>query len=257
MAGPRIETAGGEGSAGPGAAPAAVPAERAPAIGPAIELDGLIRAYGERVVLRDVSLMLHPGRTLLVLGPNGAGKSTLLRVLATLLRPHGGRVRVLGRELPREGWAVRGRLGLVAHEPLLYRDLSGRENLRYHARLFETPLSRVDELLERVGMARRADEPVRTLSRGMVQRLAVCRALLHRPQLLLLDEPLAHLDPGAAELVEPLIGRGAGATRVLTSHDPASALAEADTVLGLRDGLPAVVAPADQIDPARVRELYR
>src|ERR687887_1046824 len=102
----------------------------------AVELDGLRRAYGERVVLRDVSLTLVPGRTLLVLGPNGAGKSTLLRVLATLLRPHGGRVRVLGRELPREGWAVRGRLGLVAHEPLLYRDLSGRENLRYQARLF-------------------------------------------------------------------------------------------------------------------------
>src|SRR5919197_3900351 len=192
----------------------------------AVELDGLHRAYGERVVLRDVSLTLVPGRTLLVLGPNGAGKSTLLRVLATLLRPQGGRVRVLGRELPREGWAVRGRLGLMAHEPLLYRDLSGHENLRYHARLFGTAPSRVDELLERVGMAGRADEPVRTLSRGMVQRLAVCRAVLHRPELLLLDEPLANLDPGAAELVEPLIGRAAGATRVLTSHDPASVLAE-------------------------------
>jgi heme exporter protein A len=223
----------------------------------AVELRGLTRAYGERVVLRDVTLTLQPGRTLLVLGPNGAGKSTLLRVLATLLRPHGGRVRVLGRELPREGWAVRGRLGLVAHEPLLYRDLSGRENLRYHARLFRTPLSRVDELLERVGMAGRADEPVRTLSRGMVQRLAVCRAVLHRPELLLLDEPLDNLDPGAAELVEPLIGRAAGATRVLTSHDPATALAEADDVLGLRDGRPAVLAPAHQIDPARIGELYR
>src|SRR5947208_6901337 len=171
------------------AGPASDTAAVSPAVeaAPAVELDGLARSYGERAVLRDLSFRLEAGRTLLVLGPNGAGKSTLLRVLATLLRPHGGRVRVLGRELPREGWAVRGRLGLVAHEPLLYRDLSGRENLRYHARLFGTPLSRVDELLERVGMAGRADEPVRTLSRGMVQRLAVCRAVLHRPELLLLD----------------------------------------------------------------------
>ena len=224
---------------------------------PAVELDGLGRAYGERVVLRDVTLALEPGRTLLVLGPNGAGKSTLLRILATLLRPHAGRARVLAHELPREGWAVRGRIGLLAHEPLLYRDLSGRENLRYQARLFGAPEARVGELLERVGMARRADEPVRTLSRGMVQRLAICRTVLHRPELLLLDEPLANLDPAAAELVEPLIGRRAGATRLLTSHDPAGALEEADEVLGLRDGRPALLAPATALDAAALRELYR
>src|SRR5436305_4553326 len=130
MAGPVAEGARG-GVAATGAGEAAAPSatfEAGHLAVPAVELDGLRRAYGERVVLRDVTLTLQPGRTLLVLGPNGAGKSTLLRVLATLLRPHGGRVRVLGRELPREGWAVRGRLGLVAHEPLLYRDLSGREN---------------------------------------------------------------------------------------------------------------------------------
>jgi heme exporter protein A len=225
--------------------------------GPAIELAGLGRSYGERVVLRDLSLTLEPGRTLLVLGPNGAGKSTLLRILATLLRPHAGRARVLGHEVPRDGWAVRGRVGLLAHDPLLYRDLSGRENLRYQARLFGVPAERVDALLERVGLAARADEPVRTLSRGMAQRLAVCRAVLHEPELLLLDEPLANLDPAAAELVEPLIGRSSGATRLLTSHDPAGALAEADDVLGLRDGRAALQAPASAVDPAAIRELYR
>jgi heme exporter protein A len=148
-------------------------------------------------------------------------------------------------------------VGLLAHDPLLYRDLSGRENLRYHARLFGAPAERVEALLERVGLAGRADEPVRTLSRGMTQRLAVCRAVLHEPELLLLDEPLANLDPAAAELVEPLIGRSSGTTRLLTSHDPAGALAEADEVLGLRDGRAALQAPASAVDPAAIRELYR
>ena len=115
----------------------------------------------------------------------------------------------------------------------LYRDLTGRENLRYHADLHRIGHDRVDELLDAVQMRGRAEDPVRTLSRGMVQRLAVCRAVLHRPALLLLDEPRASLDPGAGELIEPLIGRAAGATRVLTSHDPQAALAEADLALGL------------------------
>ena len=101
----------------------------------ALELVGLERRYGERTALADVTLSLERGATLVVFGPNGAGKSTLLRVLAGLLRPHEGTVRVLGHRLPEEDWAVRGRIGLLGHEPLLYRDLTGRENLRYHASL--------------------------------------------------------------------------------------------------------------------------
>ena len=208
---------------------------------PAIELRGLTRHFGERTALRDVSVRVAAGATLAVLGHNGAGKSTLLRILATLLRPQGGEVTVLGEPLPSRAFAVRGRLGLLAHEPLLYRDLSGRENLHYHARLHGAAPERVQEVLEAVGMERRADEPVRTLSRGMVQRLAVCRAVLHEPKLLLLDEPKANLDPAASDLVEPLIGRAAGLTRVLTSHDPQAALAEADLVLGLKQGRAAFV----------------
>jgi heme exporter protein A len=225
--------------------------------GPAIELEGLGRSYGERPALRDVSLRLGIGETLVVLGPNGAGKSTLLRVLATLLRPHAGSVRVFGHSLPREGWAARGRIGLLGHEPLLYRDLTGRENLRYNARLHDVPADRVDALLEQVGMAGRADEPLRLLSRGMVQRLAVCRAVLHEPELLLLDEPLANLDPAAAELVQPLIGRASEATRVVTSHDPGGAPAEADRVVGLRDGRVAAEGPAGDVPAAELEALYR
>jgi heme exporter protein A len=207
-------------------------------------------------VLRNVSLQVPAGSTLAVLGRNGAGKSTLLRILATLLRPHAGEVLVFGEALPRRGFAVRGRLGLLAHDPLLYRDLSGRENLSYHARLHGVTPDRIEQLLDAVGMRERADEPVRLLSRGLVQRLAVCRTVLHAPSLLLLDEPLANLDPAATELVGPLIGRRSGATRVLTSHDPQAALAEADVVLGLEDGRTAFVTTPDKVDAAAVKRLY-
>jgi heme exporter protein A len=224
---------------------------------PAVALRDLGRAYGDRVALSGVTLELPQGATLAVFGANGAGKTTLLRVLATLLRPHTGAARVLGRELPREGWAVRGRIGLLGHEPLLYRDLTAAENLRFHARLHDVAPARADELLEAVGMTRRADEPVRALSRGMAQRVAICRALLHEPELLLLDEPLANLDPGAAGAVEPLLGRASGAARVLISHDVEHGLAEADLVLGLRAGRPELLAPASAVTAADVRGLYR
>jgi heme exporter protein A len=209
------------------------------------------------MALADISVDLHAGATLVVFGPNGAGKSTLLRVLATLLRPTGGDARVLGSALPERGHEVRGRVGFLGHEALLYRDLTGRENLRYHARLHGVADERIGALLERVHMSARADEPLRTLSRGMVQRLAVCRAVLHDPELLLLDEPRSHLDPAAAELVEPLIGRAAQRTRVVASHDPAGGLAEADVVLGLRAGRPGFVAPAAEVDAERIGALYR
>jgi heme exporter protein A len=223
----------------------------------AIELADLGRAYGERVALAGVTLSLEEGETLAVFGSNGAGKTTLLRILATLLRPHAGDARVLGCTLPREAWKARGRIGLLGHEPLLYRDLSARENLRFHARLHDVPAARAQALLEAVGLERRADEPVRSLSRGMAQRVAICRAVLHEPELLLLDEPFANLDPGAAAAVSPLIGRDAGAARVLISHDVEAGLAEADLVLGLRAGRPALLAPAGDVRPDQLRELYR
>ncbi len=236
----------------------------------ALLLEGLTRHYGEREALSDVSLSVQEGQTLVVFGPNGAGKTTLLRVLATLLRPHAGSVRVLGSQLPDEAWAVRGRVGLLGHEPLLYRELTARENLRFHARLYGVDDERVQELLEAVAITSRAGEPLRTLSRGMVQRVAVARAVLHDPELLLLDEPYANLDPAAVELVAPLIGAranpgntggadGAGGvrTRVICSHDPGGGLAEADVVLGLRAGQPALLCAAGDVGPEEIAELYR
>lgn len=202
----------------------------------AIELAGVSRAYGDRVVLRDVSVSVPAGATLAVFGANGSGKTTLLRIVAGLLRAQRGRV------------SVDGRIGLLGHEPMLYRDLSIRQNLEFHARLHGVAFARIDALLERVGMRARADEPVRTLSRGMTQRVAVARCVLHEPEILLLDEPYANLDPGARELVAPLLG---GGTRVLISHDVDSGLAEADVAIGLRGARAVPVA-----DAAAVRELY-
>jgi heme exporter protein A len=222
-----------------------------------IELEGLVRRYGEREALSDVSLSLPAGGTLVVFGPNGAGKTTLLRVLSTLLRPHSGEVTVLDRRLPRDAWAVRGRVGLLGHEPLLYRELTARENLRFHARLHDLSAERVEERLAAVSLTDRAEEPLKTLSRGMVQRVAVARATLHDPELLLLDEPWANLDPAARELIEPLIGASARRTRVISSHDPSGGLSEADLVLGLRAGRPALLREADRVDPDEIAELYR
>ena len=222
-----------------------------------IHATNIRKTFGQYVALENLELKVPTGRLVALLGPSGSGKTTLLRVLASLLRPHAGVVDVLGRSLPDEAWAVRGRVGLLGHEPLLYRELSARENLRFHARLHGVGEERVEELLGAVRMRERAKEPLRTLSRGMVQRLAIARAVLHDPELLLLDEPRANLDPAASELVEPLIGASSRRTRVISSHDPGGGLHEADLVLGLRDGRPALRRKAGDVDSAEIAELYR
>jgi heme exporter protein A len=218
-----------------------------------IELAGLERRYGERTALSGVTVSVPPGATLAVFGSNGAGKTTLLRVLAALLKPHAGTAEVLGSKLPDEAWKVRGKVGYVGHESLLYRDLSVRQNLLFHARLHGVPAEKVDDAIAAVGLPARASDPVRELSRGMVQRAAVARATLHQPQLLLLDEARANLDPAAAASLEPLIGRPSGRTRVVVSHDVEGTLAEADLALGLRGGRQVFAGKADA---KQVRELY-
>ncbi len=239
-------TSSGAGGDGPGAR--------------ALVADDLSLAYGDRWVLRRLSLALPRGQTLAVIGPNGAGKSTLLRIVATLLRPTEGRLAVLGCELPREAWRLRGRIGYLGHQSLLYRDLGAEENLRFHARLFGLPgggADRIAELLERVGLAHRAGTRVGEMSAGMVQRLAVCRAVLHEPEILALDEPLANLDPAAAETVAPLIGASSGRSRILVTHDVGAALTGADRVLALaRDGSVAFEGEAAAIDAERARSVY-
>jgi heme exporter protein A len=228
---------------------------------PAVAVRGLWREFGDRAVLRDVSVELGGGGTLTVLGPNGAGKTTLLRVLATLLRPNAGQVSVLGCALPGQAWKARGRIGYLGHRPLLYRDLTCAENLRFHARLHGLAgdtAGRIAKLLDAVRMSRWADHVVRSLSAGMVQRVEVCRAVLHQPELLLLDEPGSHLDPEAAALVEQLVGRESGRSRVLVTHDVDTALAEGDVVLALRaGGGVAYEGPASGLSAGDARAIYR
>jgi len=213
---------------------------------PAVSVAALRRDYGERTALAGVGFELARGETMLVLGPNGAGKTTLLRILATLLRPSGGEVKAFGCAIPDEAWKLRGRIGFLGHEPLLYRDLSGRENLRFHARLHgmrgEAAEAGIAELLTAVGMEHRAEDRVAELSAGMRQRLAICRCVLHEPELLLLDEPDSNLDAEGRELARGLIGPGAERTRVIVSHDPERFRSEAEQVLELEAGGTVVAA---------------
>lgn len=223
----------------------------------AVSVSNLSRYYGDRAALEDVSFDIRLGDTLVVFGANGAGKSTLLRILATLLRPHEGTLRVLGEELPRDSWAVRGRIGLIGHDAMVYRDLTARENLIFVAKLNNVSTDQVDEMLERVELDTRADEPVRNFSKGMMQRLSTARALLPQPELLLLDEPRANLDPGAALLLDPFIGAARHRTRVIVTHDIDYGLEQADVAIGLKRGRTEWLQPADRVTPNEARRLYK
>ena len=237
------------------AGPATVPGGDASGV----HATALRRAYGDRPVLRDVRLTLARGQTLSVIGPNGAGKTTLLRILATLLRPGGGELEVLGHPIPADSWRLRGRIGYLGHDPSLYRDLTVAENLRFHARLHRLAdaAGQIASALETAELTTRADELVRNLSAGLAQRAAACRAVLHAPELLLLDEPTAHLDPEASTRLEPLVGPAPGRTRVVVTHDVDAALGDADRVLALRrDGSVAYEGAASGLSAGDARTVY-
>ncbi|HLE23454.1 MAG TPA: heme ABC exporter ATP-binding protein CcmA [Anaerolineales bacterium] len=188
-----------------------------------IDIRSLVKTFGLKPVLRGLNLHLEAGEFVALLGPNGAGKTTLLRILASLARPSLGEVRLAGHRLPGEAAAVRRILGVVSHQPLLYGDLTAEENLRFYARLYSLPQAkrRIDEILEMVGLDRRRRDRVREYSRGMQQRLAIGRAVLHDPLILLFDEPHTGLDQEASAMLDGVLRQvaGRGRTVLMTSHD--------------------------------------
>jgi heme exporter protein A len=208
--------------------------------GSVLEARGLSRSFGRVRVLREVSLALAPGEALAVAGPNGAGKTTLLRLLAGLMRPTAGEIRILGRLLLGDGAEVRRAVGLVSHQSLLYDDLTLVENLTFAARLYGLPRPRESALaaLESAGLASRAGESPRRLSRGLAQRAAIARAMLHQPRLLLLDEPFTSLDAASAErLREELRRRLAdGLGLVIVTHHLAEVWTVATRIAVLVEG---------------------
>jgi heme exporter protein A len=192
-----------------------------------IEVRKLVKRFGLKTVLRGLDFQAQPGEFVALLGPNGAGKTTFLRILSSLSRPSIGEVRIAGFQLPSQAAAVRNRLGVVSHQPLLYGDLTAEENLRFYGRMYsvENLDARIGEVLELVGLEPRRRDLVRNFSRGMQQRLAIGRAVLHDPDVMLFDEPYTGLDQDASSMLDDVLRTvaGKGRTVVMTSHDLARA----------------------------------
>ena len=188
-----------------------------------ISVHKLVKRFGMKTVLRGLDFEVQPGEFVALLGPNGAGKTTFLRILSSLSRPSLGAVSVAGYRLPDQAAAVRARLGVVSHLPLLYGDLTAEENLRFFGRMYgvSNMEPRITEVLEMIGLASRRRDLVRTFSRGMQQRLAIGRAVFHDPDVMLFDEPYTGLDQDASAMLDDVLRSVAakGRTVVMTSHD--------------------------------------
>jgi heme ABC exporter ATP-binding subunit CcmA len=226
-----------------------------------IKVRALVKAFGLQAALRGVDLDVAEGEFLTVLGPNGAGKTTLLRVLATLSKPTAGVVRVGEYDVGKAGAQVRRLIGLVSHQTLLYPHLSAQDNLRFYGRMYDVAdlETRVAEVLEMVGLSARCTDQVRTLSRGMQQRLTIARAILHRPRVMFFDEPYTGLDQQAASVLSDILSdvAAAGRTVLLTTHNLERGLVGCDRVVILNRGKVAHQAGRAEIAPASFAKLYR
>jgi heme exporter protein A len=226
----------------------------------ALEVRDLTRAFGVRKALDGVSFDLPRRAFLSVFGPNGAGKTTLIKVLTTLLNPTSGTARVLGLDVVDDAVEMRQRIGLISHNPLLYPDLTAEENLLFFAEMYgiDRPAERVSELLEAVELDHRRLDLTRTFSRGMLQRLSIARALLHRPEVLFLDEPYSGLDPHAMDILDGLIAQVRNDhTFVMISHDLDKGLELCSHALILAKGKVVLFEPREAIDEGAFRATYR
>jgi len=225
-----------------------------------ITVKKLIKRFGPKTVLRGLDFQVEPGEFVALLGPNGAGKTTFLRILASLSRPLTGSVRIAGYTLPGQSAAVRQRLGVVSHLPLLYGDLTAEENLRFYGRMYSVPdlENRISAVLAMVGLTHRGRDLVRTYSRGMQQRLAIGRAVLHDPEVMLFDEPHTGLDQHACTMLDTVLREVAarGRTVVMTSHDLARAADLASRCDVLSRGKIVASVHQDEMGSANLLDVY-
>jgi heme exporter protein A len=225
-----------------------------------IEVEKLRKNFGSRAILRGIDFQAAAGEFVALAGPNGAGKTTFLRILSTLSRPTTGQIRIAGYHLPRQAASSRACLGYISHQPLLYGELTAEENLRFYGRLYGvTGLpKRIAEVLELVGLSRRASEPVQRFSRGMQQRLAIGRAILHNPRILLLDEPYTGLDVDAGQRLEGILREmiKQGLTIIMTTHDIQHAVQFAQRLDVLAAGKISASRLVGDSSPAEMLEFY-
>lgn len=225
-----------------------------------IHVRELTRSYGPIYALCGVDLDVEAGESVTIVGPNGAGKTTLLRILATLLKPSSGEVRINGVNLSTGSYDIRARIGFASHRSLVYDNLTLEENLVFYGRLYGVPAltARTEDVLRTVGLLSRRRSRAGTLSRGMQQRLSLARAIIHKPDLMLLDEPYAGLDQEAAEMLEVLLDavRREARTVIMTTHDLERGLSRADRVVILTRGRIAFEAPSSSLTPQQLRDTY-
>lgn len=228
---------------------------------PAIEARQVRKHFGHAVALKGVDFTLPQAHFLTLFGPNGAGKTTLVRIFATLARPSSGEIRLFGHDLSDGSGDLRRRIGVVSHKSFLYGALTASQNLLFYARMFDlsNPRGRVDEILERVGLAHRAHDAVANFSRGLEQRCAIARALIHDPDLLLFDEPFTGLDPEAADQLVGLLHQlhDSSRTVLLTSHDLNRGAEMADQIAILASGRIVYQAQRDEFAGADLASVYR
>lgn len=220
----------------------------------------LYKSFGSRRVLRGVNLEVDRGEIVALIGMNGAGKSTLLRILSTLTRPDGGRISLDGNPIHQDPIRVRRQIGVVMHAPMLYGSLTARENLRFFGRMFGIvdAEKRISQMLDEMNLSSRAEDLVRTYSRGMQQRLSIARALLHDPEILLMDEPLTGLDDDSIERLNQYLKRAAqlGKSILFATHDLERACELATRADTLHRGVIRDSLPIEGITPEKLRERY-
>ena len=226
-----------------------------------IRVHKLTKSFGHQMALRAVDLEVPEGEFLTLFGPNGAGKTTLIRIIASLTRPTSGTVQVKGEDLTKAATTLRRHVGLISHNPLLYRDLTPDENLRFFARMYDLDQAevRIDAVLAQVGLSARRRDPVRTFSRGMVQRLAIARAILHDPSIMLLDEPYTGLDLQAADMLRAVLQELAASNRtvLLTTHNLELGLEMCHRAAILNRGQVAWQGAQSGLGLAPLKEIYR